>query len=156
MVQPNEALQGAKTSSFLPRPLLLPLCSLSAPPCSPCALSYSLDAPPCSVTAPSLRPLTPSVLPLKRPCSLSRPGRAIQDPKIGVYITYIYLSPRGYLYFISSFLSTRSASQSYTLRNQKLRVRFVFILPFLRIIRCKWGNSPTHSHSITRKQLATI
>ena len=50
--------------------LVLPICSLSAPPCSLIA---------------------PSVLPLKRPCSLSRPGRATSDPKFGVYIIYIYI-----------------------------------------------------------------
>ena len=41
--------------------------------------------------APSLLPLAPSVLALKRPCSLSRPGTAIPNPKFGVYIIYIYI-----------------------------------------------------------------
>ena len=44
---------------------------------------------------PSAAPLhCPTVLPRARsvlpPCSLFRPGRAIQDPKFGVYIIYIY------------------------------------------------------------------
>lgn len=42
--------------------------------------------PRCSPGAPLLRPLAPLLLPLKRPCSLSRPGTAILDPKFGVYI----------------------------------------------------------------------
>ena len=37
---------------------------------------------------PIVLPLAPSVLPLKRPCSLSRPGTAISNPKFGVYIIY--------------------------------------------------------------------
>ena len=40
--------------------------------------------------APLILPRAPSVFPLKRPCSLSRPGTAISDPKFGVYIIYIY------------------------------------------------------------------
>lgn len=47
-----------------------------APPCCHGALWYSLDAP--------------LVLPLKRPCSLSRTKGAITDPKFGVYMKYIY------------------------------------------------------------------
>ncbi len=33
----------------------------------------------------------PSVLPLKRPCSLHRTETAILNPKFGVYIIYIYI-----------------------------------------------------------------
>ncbi len=33
------------------------------------------------------------MLPLKRPCSLSRTEMAISNPKFGVYIIYIYLYP---------------------------------------------------------------
>jgi hypothetical protein len=39
--------------------------------------------------APSVLPRALSVLPLKRPCSLSRPGKVILDPKFEVYIIYI-------------------------------------------------------------------
>ena len=56
-------------------------CSLRAPSCS-------LVAPP----TPSVLLLAPSVLPLKRPCSLSRTETAITDPKFGVYIIY-YVQP---------------------------------------------------------------
>jgi len=35
-------------------------------------------------------PLAPSLLPLKRPCSLSRSKTATTNPKFGVYIVYIY------------------------------------------------------------------
>ena len=38
---------------------------------------------PCGLT------YAPSLLPLKRPCFLSRPGRAISNPKFGVYIIHI-------------------------------------------------------------------
>ena len=41
--------------------------------------------------APSVLSLAPSVLPLKRPCSLSRPGTAIPNPKFGVYIISIFM-----------------------------------------------------------------
>ena len=58
-----------------------PLCFLGAPSV----------LPRCSLNAPSLRPLARSVLPLKRPCSLSRSGTVIPNPKFGVYIIYIYI-----------------------------------------------------------------
>jgi len=63
-----------------PEPLLscyASFCSLATPQCS-------LGAPPCSLDARSM-------LPLKRPCSLSRPRGAVPDPKFGVYIIYIYI-----------------------------------------------------------------
>ena len=41
---------------------------------------------------PIVLPLAPSLLPLKRPCSLSRSKTVIANPKFGVYIIYI-LSP---------------------------------------------------------------
>jgi len=63
--------------------LLLPLCSPMLPHAPPVL-------PRCSPGAPLLRPLAPLLLPLKRPCSLSRPGTAILDPKFGVYIIDIY------------------------------------------------------------------
>ena len=43
--------------------------------------------------APSLFPPAPSVLPLKRLCSLSRTETAATNPKFGVYIICIYVSP---------------------------------------------------------------
>ena len=49
-------------------------------------------------SAPSVLPLTPllyhfapSMLPLKRPCSLSRTETVISNPKFGVYIIYIHI-----------------------------------------------------------------
>jgi len=48
-------------------------------------------APPCSPMAPSPLPPAPSLLPLKRPCPLSRTETAIPNPKFGVYIMYIYI-----------------------------------------------------------------
>ena len=42
----------------------------------------------------SVLPLAPSVLPLKRPCSLSRTEPATINPKFGVYIIYIYPTGR--------------------------------------------------------------
>ena len=56
--------------------------------------SIFCTAPWCSLLlplAPLLLPRAPLLLPLKRPCSLSRPGTAISNPKFGVYIVYIYL-----------------------------------------------------------------
>lgn len=50
-----------------------------------------LCSPPCSLDAHSLRPLAPSLLSLKRLCSLSRPGTVIVNPKFGVYIIDIYI-----------------------------------------------------------------
>ena len=64
-----------------------PLFSCYAPVLPRC----SLNAPLCSLRAPSLRPFAPSMLPLKQPCSLSRPRIAIPSPKFGVYIIYIYI-----------------------------------------------------------------
>ena len=58
-----------------------------------CAPALPHSASPCSLAAPSLRLPAPSVLPIKRPCSLSRPGRAICNPKFGVYI-YFFPEPR--------------------------------------------------------------
>ncbi len=43
--------------------------------------------------APPVISLAPSVLPPKRPCSLSRPGTVIGNSKFGVYIIYIYREP---------------------------------------------------------------
>ena len=44
-----------------------------------------------SLRCPPLHPRALSVLPLKRLCSLSRPGTVMSNPKFGVYIVYIYV-----------------------------------------------------------------
>lgn len=69
---------------------LLPAAPLHCPITLTRARSMLPRAPSLLPLAPSLLPRAPSVLPLKRPCSLSRPGTAILDPKFGVYIIYIY------------------------------------------------------------------
>ena len=75
---------GSTSGSHLLRPLhcrqMLPLAPTVLPPASP----HSFDTPPYSLNAPSL-------LPLKRPCSLSRTETVILDPKFGVYIIDIYI-----------------------------------------------------------------
>ena len=58
--------------------------------CAPALPLYGPPAPSLLSPAPSLLPRAPSVLPLKRPCSLSRPGTAILNPKFAVYIIYIF------------------------------------------------------------------
>lgn len=50
----------------------------------------SCAAPPCSLRTPRVLPHAPSVLPLKRPCSLTRLKRVVSNPKFGVYMIYIY------------------------------------------------------------------
>ena len=67
---------GAVKSGFLEEPEPLLFC------CAPVL-------PRCSSGVPSVRPLAPSVLFLKRPCSLSRSKRMISEPKFEMYITYI-------------------------------------------------------------------
>ena len=57
-----------------------------------CALSLLSRALSCS-------PRAPSMLPLKRPCSLSRPRTAGRNPKFGVYIMYIYIYIQIFLIF---------------------------------------------------------
>ena len=59
---------------------------------TPAAPLNCLVFPLCSPVLPRAPSMlgAPSVLPLKRPCSLSRSGRVICNPKFGVYITYIY------------------------------------------------------------------
>jgi hypothetical protein len=71
-------LKPAQRSQFR-----LPPAARPAPP------HRSLFAPSVLPPAPSVLPLAPLLLPLKRPCSLSRPGTAIVNPKFGVYILYI-------------------------------------------------------------------
>ena len=56
--------------------------------CVPSARLLRLSAPPCSLDALLLRSLVPSLLPLKRPCSLSRPKIVILNPKFGLYNIY--------------------------------------------------------------------
>ena len=63
-------------------PPTAPLHCLIVVPFAPSLLPPLPLAPPCSPGAPSL-------LPLKRPCSLSRTETAISNPKFGVYIIYI-------------------------------------------------------------------
>ncbi len=60
---------------------------------STCSLAARLPLP-CSLKARSLLPLALPLLPLKRPCSLSMTERAIDNPKFGVYIMYIYIKRR--------------------------------------------------------------
>ena len=56
------------------------------PSTTPPALAHRAPSvlPRCSLDAPSM-------LPPKRPCSLSRTKTAISNPKFGVYIIYIYI-----------------------------------------------------------------
>ena len=75
--------------------------SLYSPPSLP---RYSLVLPRCSPPAPPL-------LPLKRPCSLSRTETAIPNPKFGVYIIYIYI-------FESSHLVHKTSPPSPNLDNR--------------------------------------
>ena len=72
------------------RPCVLSL----GPVLLPRARSCSLTARSCSLTAPSL-------LPSKRPCSLSRSKRVVSERKFGAYIIYIYSdnNPGGFYCF---------------------------------------------------------
>ena len=77
---------------MLMEPFEAPTCCAPALPLyGPPAPSLLSPAPSLLSPAPSLLPRAPSVLPLKWPCSLSRPGTAILNPKFGVYIIYIYI-----------------------------------------------------------------
>ena len=119
--------------------LATPLCPLAAPVClasksvSSCSrlrgsqfrLPLCCALPPlcslrCSLGAPLLRPLAPLLLPLKRPCSLFRPGMAIANPKFGVYIIHIYIEStdhdkdwrKGAYSLVCSLSRTRRAQRS--------------------------------------------
>ena len=47
-------------------------------------------APCCAPSLPYSAPHPPSLLPLERPCSLSRSKTEIPNPRLGVYIIYMY------------------------------------------------------------------
>jgi hypothetical protein len=89
------------TAVLLPRSGPFRPCAPSVLPPAPSVLARALPllprAPSLLVRAPP-QPLSllllscaPSLLPLKRPCSLSRPWTAIPNPKFGVCIIYIYI-----------------------------------------------------------------
>ena len=81
-------LRGASTGS-----------SLHAPPATPCPLGAPPALLQCSSLLPRYSPFAPLLLPLKRPCSRSGPGKAIPDPQFGGSIIYIYMHTVS-LYFI--------------------------------------------------------
>jgi len=60
-----------------------------APPI--CCAPYCPIVLPLAPLAPPVLSPTPSVLPLKRPCSLSQTKTVIPNPKFGVYVIYIYI-----------------------------------------------------------------
>lgn len=67
---------------------------------APCRLLLMLSRDPsCSPGRSLVFPLAPPVLPLKRPCSLSRTETVIANSKFGVYISTLYV----HMYPMNSF-----------------------------------------------------
>ncbi len=130
-------------------PIVLPL--------APSVLSL---APSVLPLAPSLLPLAPSLLPLKRPCSLSRPGRVIPNPKFGVYIIYIYIyivmhaQKRQMLILILNIVERRlmqcvmmmkdRATYLCFLNHPQIRLDYIYFSQGDRSLMCGWfGSKPS-------------
>ena len=86
----NECNLSRRIGSHFRLPSAAPLHCPIVLPLAPLVLSL---APSLLPLALSVLPLAPPLLPLKRPCSFSRPGRVIPNPKFGDYIIYIYPQP---------------------------------------------------------------